>query len=79
VSDCRAIRYNCVQSLSSGLFRVATADFIEHPPPHRDHHQLYFVGAIAWDPADPEQPDWHETLEAAVAAHDAEFENWAWS
>lgn len=74
-SPSRAICYNCVENLQTGRFRVCTADFVE-PGAARDANQeRYFVEQIVdWSPDDPEQPEWFETLEEAIAAHDADFE-----
>jgi hypothetical protein len=72
-SEC-ALRYNCLEDVATGKFRVCTADFIE-PSILNDHDQArYFVEAVlAWDATDPEQPSWYPSLDAAIAAHDRDF------
>ncbi len=72
----RALRYNCIQNVETGLFRVCTADFVE-PNTALDHDQArYFVEQVlAWDLSDQEQPEWFESVEAAIAAHDLNFDN----
>jgi hypothetical protein len=72
----RALRYNCVQDLSTGRFRVCTADFVDAGQATNRGQARYFIEQLlASDLADPEQPHWFDSLEAAIAAHDADFEN----
>jgi hypothetical protein len=70
----RALRYNCIQNVETGLLRVCTADFVA-PAGALDRDQArYFVERILeWDPNDPEQPEWFNSVEAAIAARDADF------
>ena len=76
LSSERALRYNCVQNLDTGLFRVCTADFIEPADASdRDQARIFIEQVIGQDADDPEQPEWFESLEAAIAAHDADFAN----
>jgi len=72
----RAIRYNCIQHLQSGEFRVCTADFVEAGGALDRVQTRYFVEAIlACDRLSPEPQDWSGSLEDAIAAHDEAFEN----
>jgi hypothetical protein len=72
----RAIRYNCIQHLQSGDFRVCTADFVEATGRPDQDQSRYFVEAIlACDRLDPEIQDWCSSLEEAIAAHDEAFGN----
>jgi hypothetical protein len=72
----RAIRYNCIQHLQSGEFRVCTADFVEAGRALDQVQSRYFVEAIlACDRLDPEPQNWSGSLEGAIAAHDEAFEN----
>jgi hypothetical protein len=72
----RAIRYNCIQHIQSGEFRVCTADFVEGSATSDCDHSRYFVEAIlASDQGDPELQDWFDSLEDAIAWHDEAFEN----
>jgi hypothetical protein len=74
LSSGRALRYNCLEDVATGRFRVCTADFIEPGRPHDREQARYFVEAVlAWNPTDPEQPTWYPSLDAAIAAHDADF------
>lgn len=76
LSEERALRYNCIQDIKTGGYRVCTADFVE-PGGALDADQArYFVEALmTWDPDDEEQPEWFPTVEAAIAAHDEDFGN----
>ncbi len=72
----RALRYNCLQDLETGRYRVCTADFVEPGEGYIDSQARYFIEQLlATDPADPEQPKWFDSPEAAIAAHDADFAN----
>lgn len=72
----RALRYNCVQDLATGQFRVCTADFVEPRTAVDVHQARYFVERILdWSLEDSEQVEWFESLEAAIAAYDRAFEN----
>ncbi len=76
LSPTRAIRYNCVQNLRTGRFCVWTADFVEPSMTSNADQERYFVERVLdWSLDDPEQPDWFESVEAAIAAHDADFGN----
>jgi hypothetical protein len=74
LSSERALRYNCLEDVATGKFRVCTADFVERELLHDRDQAGYFIEAVmAWDPADPDQPSWYATLDAAIAGHDEEF------
>lgn len=74
LSDERAIRYNCIQHVQTGEFRVCTADFVDASGSLDPDQARYFVEAfLATDRNDPEQQDWFGSLEAAIAAHDEAF------
>ena len=76
LSSERALRYNCVQNLQTGLFRVCTADFVEPGDRYGIDQARYFVEqVIGTDADDSEQPEWFKSLEDAIAAHDADFES----
>ena len=76
LSTTRALRYNCVQSIETGQFRVCTADFVE-PGGTLDADQArYFVERILdWTSDSAEQPEWFCSVESTIAAHDKAFEN----
>jgi hypothetical protein len=75
-AETRAICYNCVENLDTGRFRVCTADFVEYGASRDANQERYFVEQMTdWSPDDPEQPQWFDSLPAAIAAHDADFEN----
>jgi hypothetical protein len=70
----RAIRYNCIEDVRTGLFRVCTADFVDPGAAMAQDQARYFVEAIlAWDWEDPQQPQWFHSVEVAIADHDACF------
>lgn len=72
----RALRYNCIQHVQTGEFRVCTADFVDAGAALDQDQARYFVEAfLACDRNDPEPQDWFGSLEAAIAAHDEAFEN----
>lgn len=51
------------------------ADFVEHGATRDANQERYSVEQMAeWSPGDPEQPQWFDTMEAAIAAHDADAE-----
>jgi hypothetical protein len=70
----RAIRYNCIQHVQTGEYRVCTADFVGADGALDDDQARYFVEALlATDRSDPEPQEWFSTLEAAIVAHDEAF------
>jgi hypothetical protein len=72
----RAIRYNCIQHIQSGEFRVLTADFVEAGGAQDQVQHGYFIDAIlACDRSDPGPQSWSGSLEGAIASHDEEFGN----
>lgn len=76
LSSERAVRYNCIQHVQTGEFRVCTADFVEASGALDQDQARYFVEAfLATDRSDSEPQDWFGSLEAAIAAHEQAFEN----
>jgi hypothetical protein len=70
-----ARRYNCIQHLQTGEYRVLTVDLV-FPGREADHAQAqYFVDAfLTCDRSDPAPQSWFGSLESAIADHDAGFE-----
>lgn len=76
LSPVQAVRYNCVQNLESGLFRVCTADFLTPDASHDSEQARYFIeNILEHSPDSVEQPEWFDTVEAAIEAHDRDFGN----
>ena len=74
----QARRYNCIQHIQSGEFRVCTMDFVESGKllEHERDQTRYFAEALlALDRLDPAPQYWSHSLEAAIASFDEEFEN----
>ncbi len=74
ISDSEAVRYRCFQNLQTGKYSVQSADFYplpENPTQsaqfERQHIELFV------EQAPDERTGAHETLEAAIEAHEAEF------
>jgi hypothetical protein len=65
------VRYRCLESLDTGRYCVQSADFYHEgtPPANLDGQFVELLGEQ--DPA--ERSGSHETLKAAIAAHDREF------
>ena len=74
VTPQRAARYNCLQSVQTGEYRVCTVDFIDADGGGESAQLRYFVEAflaIEWSEPGP----WYGSLESAIADHDIGFEN----
>jgi hypothetical protein len=74
ISDSEAVRYRCFQNLQTGKYSVQSADFYrlpenptQSPQLERQHLELFV------EQAPDERTGAHETLEAAIEAHEAEF------
>jgi hypothetical protein len=76
ISETLALRYNCLQDIETGQFRVATADFVTPENESGNSQFRYFVEQTsADDPEDPDPFQWFSSLRAAIADHDTEFDN----
>jgi hypothetical protein len=79
ISETQALRYNCLQDIETGQFRVATCDFVTPENESGNPQFRYFVEqTLADDPEDPEDPEpfqWFSSLQAAIADHDIEFDD----
>jgi hypothetical protein len=76
MSPDRALRYNCVQHLQTGEFRVCTADSVEPGASFNEEQARYFVENILdSDDEGRERQGWFGSLEAAIFAHDEAFES----
>jgi hypothetical protein len=74
ISDSEAVRYRCFQCLQTGKYSVQSADFYRLPENlaqsdqlERQHVELFV------QQAPNERTGAYDTLEAAIAAHEAEF------
>ncbi|MGH9524579.1 MAG: hypothetical protein ACRD3E_18820 [Terriglobales bacterium] len=76
VGKSRAARYRCFQSLATGKFSVQSADWysLNDPPPAAEAHERQHL-ELLMEQAPDERSGAYDTLEQAIAAHDAEFEN----
>lgn len=75
LSSGSARRYNCIQHVQTGEYRVLTADLVASSG-EADHAQAqYFVDAfLACDRSDPAPQSWFGSLESAIADRDAAFQ-----
>ena len=74
ISASKAVRYRCFQSLQTGKYSVQSADFYSLPENpsqsallERQHLELFI------EQAPDERTRAHETLNAAIETHEAEF------
>ena len=74
ITGSEAVRYRCFQNLQTGKYSVQSADFYRLPRNpaqsaqlERQHIELFV------EQAPDERTGSHETLEAAIEAHEAEF------
>lgn len=75
--DNRICRYTCFRVLETGRYWVQSADFLnrdsrESVAGQERRAAFYFVDLLS---EDEERGGTHETLAAAIAAHDAAFDN----
>ena len=74
VSDTKAVRYRCFQSLQTGKYCVQSADFYHlHQNPHQtiDHERQSIELFI--EQAPDERTKAYASLEEAIEAHELEF------
>jgi hypothetical protein len=74
ISDSEAVRYRCFQNLQTGEYSVQSADFYRLPrnPAQSDRLEQQHIELFV-EQAPDERTGSHETLEAAIEAHEAEF------
>ena len=74
LNDERVVRYRCFEVLPDGGFCVQSADFFDAPVSIDRilEHERQYVELLIEDAPD-ERSEPHETLEAAIEAHDKEF------
>lgn len=69
------IRYVCLRSVDSGLYKVQSADFFRESKNEQflffENQLIELLGQVHETP--PE--DWHASVEEAITAHDREFNN----
>jgi hypothetical protein len=71
IEDNTVVRYRCLQSLDNGKYCVQSADFY-HKGKEPSALDAQFIELFTeQDPA--ERSGQHDTLEAAIAAHNREF------
>ena len=72
MSDTCAVRYSCLRELGTNRYKVQSLDY--HHLPLRDADARLFERQFAELIAEGvESGDWFDSLDAAVAAYDAEF------
>ena len=73
IDDNRAVRFNCIEELSTHKFTVQSADFFTLPI--KGEHLAYFERSFPerFIDVEPEQRKWFDSIEQAIAAHQAEF------
>lgn len=70
------VRYRCFENLNNGMYTVQSADFYRLPLDQEtssQHEERYLELLIEEDPG--ERNKLFQTIEEAIAAHDAEFDN----
>ncbi len=74
ISASKAVRYRCFQSLQTGKYSVQSADFYRLPENPAQSAQLerQHIELFVEQPPD-ERTGAHETLKAAIEAHETEF------
>jgi hypothetical protein len=71
-----AIRYACLESVTTGLFYVQSADFFRLPVDGEQArlHDMQFVELFIEDSV-ADRANGHATLASAIAQHDIDFSN----
>jgi hypothetical protein len=68
----RALRYNCLQNLVTGEYRICTVDFVDPNGVDEHNQSRYFVQAFLAIDMNAPGP-WYGSLEQAIADHDVAF------
>ncbi len=75
-SENSAVRYNCLQNISTGEYRVCTVDFVYVDGTHERDQARYFLEVLTADDAKKSEPlSWFTSLESAIADHDEIYGN----
>jgi hypothetical protein len=75
ISDSAAVRYRCFQCLQTGKYSVQSADFYRLPGNPNESAQLERQHIELFIEQAPDgRSEAYETLEAAIEAHEAEFD-----
>jgi hypothetical protein len=77
ISETRAIRYNCLEDLSTSLFGVCTADYVEVGSAlDQDQARIFVEQMLVWSTEEQaEFKRWFNSVDEAINDHDKAFSN----
>jgi hypothetical protein len=73
LDDGRAVRFNCIEDMSTHKFAVQTADFFTFPIKNEHVSYLDRLFPERFIEVEPAERNWFDSIEEAIAAHEVAF------